>query len=212
MRNVSVLVIEDEITLAKSIAEYLELENFCVKIASDGVDATLEISKKIPDLIICDISMPRMDGYEFLKVLRSNSKWNHIPLLFLTAFTEKKDQRLAMELGADDFISKPFDFKELISAIEARLQRHKEIQGISNIESLLDDEQRQALSRIEILSSNERKILRMIADGYKSVDIAEFFFISPKTVENHRYAITKKLGLKGQGVLLKFVLKVKNII
>jgi DNA-binding NarL/FixJ family response regulator len=210
MKKNYILVVEDELNLAKSIAEYLEIEDYNVKVAIDGLEALSVIKASIPKLIVCDISMPRMDGYEFLKVIRSTSNLKHIPLLFLTAFNEKKDQRVAMELGADDFISKPFQFEELVSAIEARLKRHKEIAHNIPPDNSLDADQHNALAKLKYLSANERKILRMIAEGNKSSDIAEKIFISPKTVENHRYAITKKLGLKGQGVLLKFVLKVKN--
>lgn len=205
-----ILIVEDEVNLAESIAEFLKLENYAVKIAKDGEEAIELIKNNLPKLIVCDISMPKMDGIEFLKILRAESKWSHIPFLFLTALSEKKDQRLAMELGADDFISKPFRFEELTAAIEARLQRHLEIRKFEPEVLNLDEEQKIALKNLNSLSTKELQILKMIANGYKSSDISEKIFISPKTVENHRYAITKKLGLKGQGVLLKFVLKVKN--
>lgn len=210
MKTGYILIVEDEINLAESIAEFLKLENYAVKIAKDGEEALELIKNNLPTLIVCDISMPKMDGIELLKKLRSEFKWSHIPFLFLTALSEKKDQRLAMELGADDFISKPFRFEELTAAIEARIQRHIEIRKFEIEDLNLDDDQKIALKNLNTLSTKELQILKMIANGHKSSDIAEKIFISPKTVENHRYAITKKLGLKGQGVLLKFVLKVKN--
>lgn len=118
-----ILIIEDDYEVTENLRETLELEHFEVYSAINGqigIDMATEI---IPDLIICDITMPEKDGYQVLTELRANQPTFSIPLIFLTAKTEKSDQRHGMELGADDFITKPFESKEILAAVETRLKK-----------------------------------------------------------------------------------------
>lgn len=118
-----VLLIEDDSTLRENTAEILELENYNVITASDGMEG-LEIAKReTPDIIICDIMMPKLDGYSVLENLSKTEHTKHIPFIFLSAKTERKDVRKGMNLGADDYITKPFEEEELITAIESRLAK-----------------------------------------------------------------------------------------
>lgn len=205
-----ILLVEDEEVLASSIAEFLILKGFKLFVAHNGNEALAQLEKNIPDIIISDISMPELDGYEFIKVIRSKIKWQHIPFIFLTARESKEDLRQAMLGGADDFISKPFKFDEIISAIQVRLKRQKDILAANNSSLDLSKNEQIALERLHTLSKKEVEILKKIAEGNTSVQISNQLFVSAKTIENHRFSITKKLGLKGQGVLLKFVLKVRE--
>lgn len=121
MKNL--LLIEDDAVLRENTAELLSFSNYLVHTAADGkkgVKLALEI---LPDIIICDIMMPELDGYEVLKMISKNKKTNHIPFIFLSAKTEHKDVRKGMNLGADDYITKPFTEEELVNAIESRLAK-----------------------------------------------------------------------------------------
>lgn len=120
-----ILIIEDNLEVRENIAELLELSGYEVSEAEQGkigVKIALEV---LPDLIICDVMMPVLDGYGTLKVLQNNPKTQQIPFIFLTAKAEKKDFRMGMNLGADDYITKPFTDVELLEAIELRLDKQE---------------------------------------------------------------------------------------
>jgi two-component system sensor histidine kinase/response regulator len=122
-----ILVIEDEESLREEIVEILGFEEFDVAEAPNG-RVGLEVARQImPDIIICDISMPEMDGYEVLQELREDEKTSRIPFIFLTARADRSFMRHGMELGADDYLTKPFSNNELLAAIKARLSRHTTI-------------------------------------------------------------------------------------
>lgn len=119
----TILLIEDDTVLRENTAELLELSNYKVITAANG-NSGLKLAKQLlPDIIICDIMMPELDGYDTLQALSQNSKTSIIPFIFLSAKTEHKDVRKGMNLGADDYITKPFSEDELISAIESRLAK-----------------------------------------------------------------------------------------
>jgi DNA-binding response OmpR family regulator len=118
-----ILVIEDEKQLLKNISLLLKSENYDVISCSDGRQCINLVKQLKPDLIICDIMMPGTDGYEILKELRKDDTTFVIPFIFLTAKVERSDLRKGMELGADDYIFKPFKSDELLHAIQARLNK-----------------------------------------------------------------------------------------
>ena len=118
-----VLLIEDDIVLRENTAELLELSGYKVETASNG-RAGVEVAKKYePNIIVCDIMMPELDGYGVLESLSKNESTKYIPFIFLSAKTERQDIRKGMNLGADDYITKPFNEDELISAIESRIAK-----------------------------------------------------------------------------------------
>jgi DNA-binding response OmpR family regulator len=119
-----ILVIEDETQILLNIQEILELAEFSVITAADGKIGLQLAKTKNPDLIICDIMMPGLNGYEVLQELRQEPKTTDIPLIFLTAKIERNDFRQGMILGADDYISKPFEPFEILQAVNARLERY----------------------------------------------------------------------------------------
>ncbi len=125
MSKKKVLIIEDNEEMRDNIVELLELSNYEVFDEGDGKAGVKTAIKELPDLIICDIMMPGMDGYEVLYLLSKNVDTAGIPFIFLTAKAEKADFRKGMSLGADDYLTKPFDEMDLLSAIEQRLKKHE---------------------------------------------------------------------------------------
>lgn len=126
------LVIEDDKIIRESIVELLQLEDFDVISATNGYDGLDILKIENPDLIISDIEMPLMNGYEFLENLRNLEKFSNIPVILLTAKTDDRDRRLGMQLGADDYISKPFSRKDLLNSITYRLNKAESITNITN--------------------------------------------------------------------------------
>ncbi|MDJ0751972.1 MAG: response regulator [Ardenticatenaceae bacterium] len=118
-----ILVIENEKALRDDIADLLELEGHDVFVSSNGKEGLEKALQETPDLIISDIMMPRMDGFEMIKGLKQNPETSTIPVLFLTAKAERSDIRKGMTLGAEDYLTKPFTTDELIRAIDTMLQK-----------------------------------------------------------------------------------------
>ena len=119
----SLLIIDDHEEIRENIAEILNLAKYHTITAENGKKGVEAAIKEKPDLIICDIMMPELDGYGVLHLLKKNPDTASIPLIFLTAKTERSDFRKGMEMGADDYITKPFDDIELLNAIETRLKK-----------------------------------------------------------------------------------------
>ena len=131
-----ILVIEDNPDLRENLTDILELSNYKVESAENGRVGVEKALKNPPDLILCDVMMPEMDGFGVLKILGKKPATYDIPFMFLTAKTEKADIRKGMNLGADDYITKPFDDVELLDAVELRLKKSERIKkafdGTSN--------------------------------------------------------------------------------
>jgi DNA-binding LytR/AlgR family response regulator len=123
MKNKNILIIEDEKDVRENIRILLEEENYFVDCACSGKEGIKLAREKRPDLIICDIMMKEIDGYEVLKTLAKEKETKSIPFIFLTAKVERDDIRKGMELGADDYLFKPYKADELLAAIDARFKR-----------------------------------------------------------------------------------------
>lgn len=119
----TILLIEDDTALRENTAELLELSGFRVVTAPNGKVGIEKARRELPNIIICDIMMPEIDGYGVLKAMGERTETSHIPFIFLSAKTEHKEVRKGMDLGADDYLTKPFDEEELISAVESRLAK-----------------------------------------------------------------------------------------
>ncbi|GAB3909014.1 response regulator [Larkinella knui] len=121
--STQLLIIEDEEQIRENVAEWLRLNGFEVETAADGKQGVTKAFLQRPDLILCDIMMPNMDGHQVLETIRNNRSLASVPFMFLTAKTEMRDLRRGMALGADDYLTKPFTGESLLQAIESRLQR-----------------------------------------------------------------------------------------
>lgn len=132
MIKYNILLVEDDDALLRGVTDLLGMSGYCVHAATDGVDALHLLGKlpDLPDLIISDISMPHMNGYEFLNTVRMRSEWASIPFIFLTAKTEKEDIRTGKLHGVDDYVTKPFDLPDLLVAVQATLSRHQQLNAL----------------------------------------------------------------------------------
>lgn len=118
-----ILVVDDEEDIRQNVAEILELAGYKTTMAAHGKDAIEAIKQQVPDLIVCDVMMPELDGYGVLHLVRKMPATQHVPFLFLTAKTEASDFRKGMSMGADDYLPKPCDDIELLNAVELRLKK-----------------------------------------------------------------------------------------
>jgi CRP/FNR family cyclic AMP-dependent transcriptional regulator len=146
MSNKTILIIEDNEDIRENVAEILTLSDYKVLTAANGREGIEVAQKNKPDLIICDIMMPGIDGYGVLHVLHKEAETQNIPFIFLTSKSERSDFRAAMEMGADDYITKPFAGNELLNAIESRFRKSDilkknlsaDVQGINELRNAVD--------------------------------------------------------------------------
>ncbi|MFN7210849.1 MAG: response regulator, partial [Aggregatilineales bacterium] len=127
--SATILVLEDDKPLMEGIRDMLELQGYQVLTAANGIEGlrVMHSSPKPPDLIVSDIMMPEMDGYQFLAAVQSNPQWVDVPFIFLTAKGEKEDVREGRMLGADDYVIKPFDADDLVVRIASKLRRSRQV-------------------------------------------------------------------------------------
>jgi two-component system OmpR family response regulator len=213
-----VLVIEDETALRNNICEILQHFEFIVACSETGEQAIEIASEFLPHVIICDIMLPGMDGYQVLGEIRKNADLNKTAFIFLTAKATNADVRAGMNLGADDYLTKPFRKEELLDAVNTRLSRilnlspheTEQIKMNPEVARVFDE----AIAKLDSVSKAELKVVQLMSAGHTSQLIADKLFLSRKTVENHRANISKKLGLKGPNSLISFVFYIrgKNLI
>ncbi|MBN1651581.1 MAG: response regulator [Bacteroidales bacterium] len=174
-----ILVIEDTQNVRENICEILESENYEVYAAENG-ESGVEMSKNVqPDLVLCDIMMPGMDGYGVLTEMRKEVVTSTVPFIFLTAKNTRENQRLGMELGADDYITKPFTVEDLLNSVATRLKRAEEFKEES--EKKLNDLAKNLGAPItQVIAEPLRAILgfsKMLMTEYNSMEkfeMAEF--------------------------------------
>ena len=203
MKNI--LVVEDEENVRENILELLNAEGYLSYGAKDGEEGIILAKEKHPELIICDIMMPKLDGYSVLALLSKEPETARIPFIFLTARTERESMRKGMDLGADDYIMKPFTRKELLQAIQTRQEKqsmlerfaHKEISSLqTNVSLILPHELLTPLSII--LEHSELMVGRV--EQYNPHQIREIALdINQAAQQLHRliqnYLLFNELGL-----------------
>lgn len=203
-----ILLLEEDTTLIKKIQQLLTLHNYETLTCTSAEEGIYMSRQYKPDLVVCGVKLRGGSGYHFLMELRNDPTLQHIPFIFISGKDGKEDMRMGMNLGADDFLTKPFKSKELIMSIKSRLIRFT----FYNIER--DRKHTTIISMPVIapeihnkLSKTEFRIMQMIAEGLSTKEIAQTLNISIKTVENHRHNISKKLNLTGHNSLIKYAIK-----
>jgi len=132
-----VLIVEDDLHLLSTVKDILEMENYIVRTATNGIEALKILQSSLdtpPDVIISDIMMPKMNGFEFLRHVRKEDRWVQVPFIFLTARTEREDLYKGQMLGADIYLTKPFEATSLLISVEAALRRYEDIRRVKNDE------------------------------------------------------------------------------
>lgn len=129
-----ILIIDDEVNISETLADILELSGFEVKVAFTGEDGLSVAVKEKPDLILCDVMMPEMSGYEVLEAIRNHHRTMQVPFIFLTAKDHTQDFREGMNLGADDYLTKPVETQTLLSTVKNRLNKHNSLLEVGHME------------------------------------------------------------------------------
>jgi DNA-binding NarL/FixJ family response regulator len=201
-----ILVIEDEPEMRRNIAALLRYHDYEPIPAENGRQGIETARRENPDLILCDVMMPELDGYGVLQTLQADATLARIPFIFLTAKGEKDDLRSGMNLGADDYLTKPVANVELVRAVEARLRRSehqvkREFKpNFSSSKPLL----------VLGLTPRAAEALLWLAQGKTNSDIATILGVTESTVKKHVQEMFEKLGVETRGAAAVRALEVLN--
>ena len=157
-----ILVIEDELFVRENIVDLLEAEDFDVFSTENGVLGILWAQENIPDLVICDVMMPEISGHEVLEEMREIPETSLTPFIFLTAMADKGDIRHGMELGADDYLTKPFTRDELLSAISSRLAKQEKL-----LQQYNQEQQKAKILEQKVQELEKLKIKQEVSQEYQ---------------------------------------------
>lgn len=188
----TILIIEDEARTRANLAVILEMEHYRVLTAEDGLPGLALARTERPDLILCDVTMPGLDGHGVLSALRENPATAAIPFIFLTARGERRDLRAGMDLGADDYLVKPTAATELLACLEARFKRASQQPPAG---SFKPDFSSPAPLKSLGLTDREAEVLLWVAQGKSNSEIGLLLGAAENTIKRHLQHIFEKLGL-----------------
>jgi DNA-binding NarL/FixJ family response regulator len=199
------LLVDDDPNLILLVKDYLEFRGYEVVTAENGREALTVLGQELPDMIICDIMMPEMDGYGFVEELRKQNQASWIPVLFLSAKGQSQDRIKGLNLGADVYMVKPFEPEELVAQVESslkqsgRLIQHGDTGNLS--ETMI-----QVNPSVE-LTPTEVKVVQLVAKGLANKDIAQQMSLSQRTVESHVSNMLGKTGLNNRTELARWAIE-----
>jgi DNA-binding NarL/FixJ family response regulator len=194
-----ILVIEDEPEMLRNIVLILEMEGFQTLQANNGRAGVALAQEHRPELVLCDVMMPEFDGHSVLSALRAQEHTRGLPFIFLTARAERGDVREGMNLGADDYLTKPVDADELLETVRVRLARHQEKAraAIAEAEFTTDFSSAAPLESIG-LTPREAEVLLWMAQGKTNAEIAIILGAAEGTVRKHVEHILEKLAVESR--------------
>ena len=202
------LVVDDEPNLLRAVAACLRGEGFDVVTARSGAEALIRVAETVPDLVVSDIRMPGMDGYQLARQLRASSRTALTPVVFLTAKDETADRIEGFRTGVDAYLTKPFEPDELVAVIRSILSRVERTHA--EIARLVGTSQGEAAQAIrfqdEALTEAEERVAEAVARGLSNKEIAAEFGISVRTVENHISHVLSKKNFGNRVEIARYVL------
>ncbi|MBF2079703.1 MAG: response regulator transcription factor [Synechococcales cyanobacterium T60_A2020_003] len=203
-----ILIVDDDITLRTALTRYLENRGYTVQQASSGQEGLHAYEQDPPDLVVSDVMMPEMDGMEFCRRLRSLSTGQLLPFIFLSSRSETEDRILGHQMGADDYLVKPFEPRELLAKIEAQLERthriHAEIVRLLQKNGGITNTSASPSPAPLPLTPAEEKVFWQAIQGLTNKQIGDQLFVSPRTVQTHLSNILSKLQLENRSQLVRY--------
>ncbi|MEM8602399.1 MAG: response regulator transcription factor [Cyanobacteria bacterium P01_H01_bin.121] len=203
----TLLLVDDDPNLILLVKDYLEFRGYTVITAENGRVALEVLEQSQPDMIICDVMMPEMDGYAFVKYVRDNSATDRIPVLFLSAKGQSQDRVKGLSTGADVYMVKPFEPEELVAQVESSLRQARRFnQHPMGVNPPVDAADSPANVEAE-LTPTERKVVQFVARGMANREIAEQLNVSQRTIESHVSNMLGKTGLHNRTELARWAIE-----
>jgi DNA-binding NarL/FixJ family response regulator len=200
------LLIDDDPNLILLVKDYLEFRGYEVVTAENGREALEVLDQQTPDMIICDVMMPEMDGYSLVSAIRSDPKTSWIPVLFLSAKGQSQDRVKGLNIGADVYMVKPFEPEELVAQVESSLKQ------ASRLIQHKDSKGGDSAPRIKVpfdveLTPTELRVVQFVARGMANREIAEELNVSQRTIESHVSNMLGKTGLHNRTELARWAIE-----
>jgi DNA-binding NarL/FixJ family response regulator len=206
----TLLLIDDDPNLVLLVKDYLELRGYVVVTAKNGRDALKVLEKTIPNLIICDVMMPEMDGYTFVKKVRETPQTSWLPILFLSAKGQIQDRVAGLSKGADVYMVKPFEPDELVAQIEASLKQAVRMRIVQGGPDLGSEVSVQVPFDVE-LTPTEQRVIQLVAKGMSNREIADELRVSQRTIESHVSNMLGKTGLHNRTELARWAIEKRMV-
>ena len=218
----TILVVDDDLGTRLSISDYLELSGYSVIAADDGQQALTMVEQNHPDLIVTDIVMPRMNGYELVRRVRQQPMFRLLPVILLTARTKTQERILGYQSGCDLYLPKPFELEELAAAIHNLLERSQIIESQRRFPRLdkvdtahttfeenhnLHFNPTEKFPPIESLSAREQQVLQLLTHGLSNAEMGDQLYLSPRTVEKYVSSLLRKTDTSNRAQLVRFAIK-----
>ena len=195
-----ILIIEDQASMRKNIAFILEMEGFKTCLAANGREGIQMAKAEKPDLILCDVMMPEVDGFGVLQELRKDSVFATTPFIFLSAKIDHQDIRSGMNLGADDYLTKPVVHEDLMAAVRSRLERAVAVnQVIEDAGTFsIDFDNHEPLIAAFGLTPREAEVLSWVAQGKGNADIGTLLNMTERTAKQRVSSCFQKMGVENR--------------
>ena len=201
------LLIDDDPNLILLVKDYLEFRGYEVVTADNGKEALKLLSQEPPDMIICDIMMPEMDGYGLIENVRQDRRTGWIPVLFLSAKGQSQDRIKGLNLGADVYMVKPFEPEELVAQVESSLKQTSRL--ISHKDGIGEDNSPIQVPPSVELTPTELKVVQLVARGLANREIAIQMNVSQRTIESHVSNMLGKTGLSNRTELARWAIETR---
>jgi len=198
------LLVDDDPNLILLVKDYLEFRGYDVVTADNGRQALEILEQEDPDMIICDVMMPEMDGYTLVEQVRENPKTNLIPFLFLSAKGHSADKVKGLNRGADVYMAKPFEPEELVAQVESSL---KQASRLLPPRAISTEPIFQNVPADVTLTPTELKVVQFVSQGMANREIAEEMNVSQRTVESHVSNMLAKTGLHNRTELARWAME-----
>ncbi len=202
----NLLLIDDDPNLILLVKDYLEFRGYEVITAENGREALEVLDQQTPDMIICDVMMPEMDGYSLVSAIRSDPKTSWIPVLFLSAKGQSQDRVKGLNIGADVYMVKPFEPEELVAQVESSLKQASRL--IQHKDSKGGDSSPRIKVPFDVeLTPTELRVVQFVARGMANREIAEELNVSQRTIESHVSNMLGKTGLHNRTELARWAIE-----
>ncbi|GAB4382021.1 MAG: response regulator transcription factor [Elainellaceae cyanobacterium] len=214
----TILVADDDLGTRLSISDYLELCGYSVVSAENGRKALEMVEQHQPHLIVTDITMPLMDGYELVRQMRRQPTFRLLPVIFLTARTNVEERIRGYQLGCDVYLPKPFELEELGAVVRNLLERSQMIEsewrsrirsneGVEGAVREMRPTSAQALAPPIDLTPREQEVLQVVVQGLSNVQIGDRLHLSPRTVEKYVSSLLRKSETNNRAELVRFAIE-----